>query len=129
MMIDSYAWVEFFNGTPSGAAVEQHLRQSPVVYTCPIVLAEVQSKFRRNGQPELAEHYGATIIAACAVIPTDEDQAQQAAIIHAEQRQSKPTFGLADALILAAARSADQPVLTGDPHFQGIPDALLLDEP
>jgi len=48
----------------------------------------------------------------------DENIAVEAAKIHAENKVKIPDFGLADAIILASARSRKIKVLTGDIHFK-----------
>lgn len=56
----------------------------------------------------------------------DEKIAIEAAKIHAENKVKTQDFGLADAIILASARSRNMKVLTGDPHFNNFKDAVML---
>jgi predicted nucleic acid-binding protein len=35
-------------------------------------------------------------------------------------------FGLADAYVLATARKLKSKILTGDPHFKGMKEAVLI---
>lgn len=56
----------------------------------------------------------------------DEDIAVEAAKIHVEYKVKTPDFGLADAIILASARSRKIKVLTGDLHFKNFNDAIML---
>ncbi len=52
--------------------------------------------------------------------------ARLAGEVHAEVRRKVADFGLADAFVLATARSKGFKVLTGDPHFKAIPEAIMI---
>jgi predicted nucleic acid-binding protein len=93
MMLDSFAWMEYFMGTPEG---------------------------------EKAQERTDFIIKRCAVVAFDVKIAVEAAKIHAENRVKSSDFGLADAIILASARSRKIKVLTGDPCFKDFKDAVML---
>lgn len=47
-------------------------------------------------------------------------------LLKSECQVKIPDFGLADAIILASARSRKIKVLTGDPHFKNFKDAVML---
>ncbi len=55
------------------------------------------------------------------MIPVDETIA-----IAAGQLKKREVAGITDSIILATARAGDHKVVTGDPHFKGIPDAVYL---
>jgi predicted nucleic acid-binding protein len=59
-------------------------------------------------------------------VTLDVNIAVESAKIHAQNRVKTPDFGLADAIILASARSRKKKVLTGDPHFKNFKDAVML---
>ena len=66
------------------------------------------------------------IMNRCAVVALEVNIAVEAAKIHAENKVKIPDFCLADAIILASARSRKQKVMTGDPHFKNFKDAVML---
>ncbi len=124
MMLDSFAWVEYFMGTKKGEKVKEIVESDAQIYTSPIIIAEIYSKsLRTDGK---AEERGDFIVKRCAIIPIDEEIAVEAAKIHAEAKERMEDFGLADALVLASARNRDIKVLTGDPHFISFSDAIML---
>ena len=124
MMLDSFAWMEYFMGTPKGEKVQKLVDDDSQLYTSPIVIAEIYSKsLRTDGKAEERKDF---IIKRCAVVVFDINIAVEAAKIHAQNRVKINDFGLADAIILAAARSRKTKVLTGDPHFKNIKDAVML---
>ena len=124
MLVDSFAWIEYFMGTEKGEKVKDIVESDIRLYTSPIVIAEIYSKsLRTNGR---AEERGRFIVERCAIIPIDEEIAIEAAKIHAEAKKTMEDFGLADAFILASARYRNVKVLTGDPHFENFSDSIML---
>lgn len=45
-----------------------------------------------------------------------------------EMRKKEKGWGLADSIVLVHARSASAKVVTGDPHFRNVKDALLISD-
>ncbi len=56
----------------------------------------------------------------------DTGLAEMAGELHADIKKKVHDFGLADAFVLATARRKVAKVLTGDPHFKGLPEALMI---
>ncbi len=124
MMLDSFAWMEYFMGTRKGEKVKRFVDDDSQLYTSPIVIAEIYSKsLRTDGRAEERKDF---IMKRCAAVLLDVNIAVEAAKIHAENKVKIPDFGLADAIILASARSRRIKVLTGDPHFENFDDAVML---
>ena len=124
MLLDSFAWMEYFMGTQEGEKVRRFVDDDMQLYTSPIVIAEIYSKsLRTDGNAEERKDF---IIKRCALIVLDEIIAVEAAKIHAEKKIKTPDFGLADALILASARNRKIKVVTGDPHFKDFKDAVMM---
>ncbi|CAG0948934.1 hypothetical protein METP3_00072 [Methanosarcinales archaeon] len=124
MMLDSFAWMEYFMGSPKGEKVQKLVDDDSQLYTSPIVIAEIYSKsLRTDGKAEERKDF---IIKRCVVVAFDVKIAVEAAKIHAQNRVKIHDFGLADAIILASARSRKTKVLTGDPHFKNFKDAVML---
>jgi len=122
-VVDAYAWIEYLDGTARGAKVRDLLEDARnTVTTSTVTLAEVLSKFIRNHRdPMLALK---AIEDNSALEPVDTGLAKLAGELHAEQRKKISDFGLADAFVLATARKKSAKILTGDPHFKTIPEAV-----
>ena len=102
MLIDSFAWIEYFMGTEMGEEVKEVVESGEQLYTSPIVIAEIYSKsLRTDGRAEERRDF---IVKRCASIPIEEEIAVEAAKIHAEAKKTMNDFGLADAFVLASAR-------------------------
>lgn len=111
-------------GTLKGEKVRRFVDDDLQLYTSPIVIAEIYSKsLRTDGKAEERKDF---ILKRCAVVLLDENIAVDAAKIHAESKVKTTDFGLADAIILASARSRKIKVLTGDHHFKNFDDAIML---
>jgi predicted nucleic acid-binding protein len=126
MLLDSFAWIEYLKGSERGRTVERILAGPDVSYTAPIVLAEVWSKLRRTVDEESAAEAMEVIQQHCALIVADDEIGVAAGQIHAEMKARAADFGMADAFVLASARARGVKVLTGDPHFKDVDDAVLL---
>jgi predicted nucleic acid-binding protein len=123
-VLDSYAWIEYLNGTVKGKKVAQILETDDEIYTSAITIGEVVSKILRMGQD--AKPAYEVISSNSQIIPANQELSYQAGVVHCEMRKTQKDFGLADAYILATARKLKTKVLTGDSHFQGVKDAILI---
>ncbi len=126
MFLDSSAWIEYFMGTEKGTSVRKTVEGSGILYTSPIVIAEIYSKSVRTDGVENAEIRKDFILKRCVLVPDDEKIAVEAGRIHAEMKKKAEGFGLADALIVAAARKKGAKVLTGDKHLKALDDVEML---
>ncbi len=118
LVMDSYAWVEYLEGTAQGTRVSQLLDEADEVYTPTPVVAEVTSKAVRSGRD--AGMAWQVMRAWSLVLPLDAETARGAGALHAEYRRRISDFALTDAIVLTFARKLGAKVLTGDPHFRGI---------
>lgn len=125
-VVDAYAWIEYLIGSRAGETVKSLLdRERTEIYTCAVTLAEVVSKAAREGaDAELAYDI---LLSNSELVNADAALSKDAGMLHAALRKSIPDFGLADAYVLALARRIKAKVLTGDPHFRDIKEAILLD--
>jgi len=131
MVFDSYAWVEYFMGSKRGAVAKEYLEGGEIV-TPDIVLAEVARKYVREGID--AREIGGRlyfISSHSEVEGVDADLGLAAAEAWREleirARKGKlRTPSLTDGIVLALARKHEAKVLTGDEHFKGLKEAIML---
>lgn len=124
-IIDAWAWIEYFRGTQHGAKLNDLLENSATeIYTCAITVAEIISKTAREGQ-DVETAYD-MIISNSKIIKLDEQLSKQAGLLHFRMRQTSKDFGIADAFILAAANKLETKIITGDPHFKGVKNAIMI---
>lgn len=123
-VIDSYAWIEYFRGSPSGEKARQFIEKGSSA-TASITLAELQEKYLREKwttfEPDLR-----FITTKSSVAPIDREISVSAGRINYENKKKIKNWGMADSIILATARVYSAKVVTGDPHFKGIKEATMI---
>ncbi len=124
-VIDSYAWIEYLNGTTKGKKVAQILETSDEIYSCAITIGEVVSKIARMGQDP--NQPTDVLLSNSQIITADEELSYQAGLVHCEMRKTQKDFGASlTPTFLATARKLKTKILTGDPHFQDVKEATLI---
>ena len=124
-VIDSHAWIEYFVGSGRGNEVKKILESNKNdIFTSIITIAEVVSVTKRENR-DAEEKYN-DIINLSKIYFISLEFAKEAGILHAETRKKIKDFGLADAFILLTARKLNAKIVTGDPHFKGFKEAILV---
>ncbi len=123
-IVDSWAWVEYLRGSKAGNRVKQELERGSEVFTHVLTLAELTSKFKR-GKLDF-DSSSQAVATLSKIITVSEVDAKTAGILHATVKEKSPNFSLADAFVLHAAKKLNCKILTGDPDFQGIREAIML---
>jgi len=116
---DSWAWVEYFRGSRAGAEVKALLEGKEVLFTPAVCLVEIRAKYLREGHdPTDRLRF---IKFRTSVIDLDASVAEDAA-----DRKVHDGLHMVDAMVLASARARGSDLLTGDKHFRGLPNVILL---
>ena len=123
-VIDSYAWIEYFRGTESGKKVRSFVEGESAA-TSVLTLAELREKYLREKWLTFSEDV-AYIASRTSLTQVDREIAILAGEINHRRKAEKKGWGMADSLILATARVTSAKVVTGDRHFEGLPDAILI---
>ena len=124
-IVDAWAWIEYFRGTEYGAKLNDILEDPTTdIYTCAITVAEIISKTSRENRDVEAAYD--MLLSNSQIIKLDEKISKQAGLIHFKMRQTSKDFGIADAFILAAANKLEAKIITGDPHFKGLENAIMI---
>lgn len=132
LVVDSYAWVELFLGSERGQRVNRTIVEAEEVRTPDIVLAEISRKYHReNVDEKKVRSRLQTINTASLVTPIDTEVAFKAgeAFLELSEKAKKEKLrspSLFDAIILATARVYTSKVLTGDEHFEKLPETILI---
>ncbi len=124
-MIDTYAWVEYFIGSDKGKKVKKILEdEDNKILTPECCLAEIKGWCIRENQ-DFDELYN--IIRKISDIQCILTQDWlEAATIRSELRKKHKDFGMIDALIIAQRKRMGCKVVSGDPHFKGMQDAIFI---
>jgi len=131
IVLDTYAWVEYFIGSEGGKITREHLRAENT-FTPSIVLAELSRKYLREGIGEKEILTRLNFIAAKTTIANiDAELSLSAArayleLYEAAKKNKQGGPSLADGIVLATARALKARLLTGDEHFRGLPDIQFM---
>ena len=123
-VVDSYAWIEYLDGTEIGRKVSDLIKENNEIFTCVLTIAEVVSKAARKGK-DVKIAYD-VLTSNSKIIDADEELSLRVGLLHFEMRKTVKDFGLADAYILATAGKLKAKILTGDIHFKNMKDAVLI---
>ncbi len=114
MLLDTYAWVEYFRGTNKGKKIRELLKETQC-FTSAISLAEL-SYWAEKEKIE-AEGVFSTVKKLSALLSIDITLLEMAGKIKYKKRLKMKDFGLIDAIILATSKTYGLNVVTGDKHF------------
>lgn len=125
-LLDSFAWIEYFSGSKQGEKVNELLEKESC-YTPIIVFAELSGYYAKNniGSWQKDREF---IQSKTPILQMSNDLASTSGKLKEFVRNKyKNNFGLADAIILAAARSLGAKVVTGDHHFKVFKNVEFLE--
>lgn len=124
-IIDAYAWIEYLIGSEAGAKVKQLMEEeNNELYTSAITLAEVISKTASEKQNVEAAYD--IITSNSNIIDVNDQVSKETGILHVKMRKTKKDFGLADTYVLAIAIKIGAKIITGDPHFKSVKEAIII---
>lgn len=123
-VIDSWAWVEYLDGTEKGEKVKKIIEDDNEIFTVFINLAEVMSIVKRKNRDY--KTVSDTILSLSKIFYGDIQFLITTGLLHAEMRKTMKDFGLADAFALATAKKLGAKLLTGDPHFKNMKEAIMI---
>jgi len=132
IVIDTYAWIEFFMGSEKGRRVKEIVESADEVYTPGTVLAEIARKYVREGADDkMVDARLEVITAASNIAHVDAKLALEAARCYlelaAKARKSKLNVpSLFDAIVLATGRLLKSKIVTGDEHFRNLPETVWV---
>jgi predicted nucleic acid-binding protein len=123
VVIDSFAWFEYFLGSRAGARARPYVESSKGI-TPTIVIAELSEKYRRE---DLAFTEDLDfIVGKTRVVPLDARIAQKSGTLSHERKRKVARWGLADSIVLATAREYKAKIVTGDEHFRDLADETIM---
>ncbi len=126
VLVDSWGWIEYFNGTTHGEKVRELIENSKEkVIVSAINIAEVYNSFLRDfpypDNERLAEASREAIRQRSYIFEVDENIAVESARL-----KHKMKWGIGDSIVYATAKREGARLMTGDPHFKGVNDVIYL---
>jgi len=124
-VVDSYAWIEYFRGSKAGEKARRIIEGGEAA-TATISLAELREKYAREGWPYFDDDL-LFISSSTILVSLTKDIAVRTGEMNVAMKAKVKGWGIADSVILATAQAANAKVLTGDEHFSGIEQAILIE--
>lgn len=116
-IVDSFAWIEYFNGTLRGAKARKIIeKKENELFTLDVCLAEI--KFWALQEKKDFREIQKTLRANSAVVESGSNEWLDAAEIKSIERKKHKGFGLIDALLIVKQKQLDAIIITGDKHFK-----------
>jgi predicted nucleic acid-binding protein len=126
ILIDTYTWIEIFRNSPWGRQALECIEQNSPLAVSVLTLYELQYRFNELYGEEKTGSFIATILTHAEVIPVDMQIAIAAGMIRIGQKKKGNGMGAVDCMILATARIHNLKILTGDKHFNGLEETIIL---
>lgn len=125
LIVDSYAWIEYFKASGKGLEVKNFIENGQnEIFIVSVIISEVISSIKRQDMDTLQ---AANVITSFAnFIELTKEDLVNIGLLHAEMRKKLKDFGLGDSFILFSARKTGAKILTGDPHFKGMKEAIMI---
>jgi predicted nucleic acid-binding protein len=124
-VVDSYAWIEYFRGSKAGEKAKEFIEGGKAATTT-IAIAELREKYAREGWPYFDEDL-LFITSSTAIVNLTKNIAVKAGEMNAAMKVKVKGWGMADSITLATAQIAKAKVVTGDKHFKGLKQAILIE--
>ncbi len=125
-VIDSYAWVEYFNGSKKGEILKKlFLEEKNKFFTISCCLAEIKGWAIKNNQN--FNDILNIIKANSEILNLNENDWILAGEERAEQRIKQKDFGLIDSTILIKQKELNCKIITGDLHFKDLKNIIFME--
>lgn len=126
VVLDSWAWWEIFFETTRGRRLARRfLRTRGVtVHTSALAVGELVAKLHEMGKGDRSASLVESIRLRSSLHDVTPEIAEVAGRLRSELRRREPEASLADAVMLATARSLGAKLVSTDAAFRGQPDVL-----
>jgi predicted nucleic acid-binding protein len=124
IVLDAYAWVEYFTGSTEGRKAKEYIDGEYLLLTPAIVVAELSDKYRRTNMEEEWRLRRVFLRLQSDILDLSYNVAEHAGTLKRRLRQEHSDVGLADAVILSHAREEHAQLVTGDSHLTGEDDVI-----
>jgi predicted nucleic acid-binding protein len=125
-ILDSYAWIEYLQGSRKGAVVEHLLSiKKNHFFTLLPCLGELSYWALQEGFAY--QKISAIFLANSTFLQVSEDEWVLAGQEKMRQRKTQKDFGLIDACILVKQAQRQCKVVSGDKHFRSMKNVIFLE--
>lgn len=126
ILVDTWAWIEMMKGSRQGEYVRTVILNNPNLFISILTIYELRYRIEQLKDSESAISIINKITEQVEIIPVDTRIAMLGGIIKLGQCQGKTKMGAVDCMILATARLHGLKILSGDKHFNGLEETIIL---
>ncbi len=123
VIFDTYAWVEYFNGTNKGIIVKKYLEEEEIL-TPIIVLLELSYKADKENWD--FSKYLNFIKVNSEIVGIDEKFVLSFGNFYNKIKKQIKKIGITDVIILHTSMMKNAKILTGDEHFSKMDNVIIL---
>ena len=124
IIVDAFAWVEFFIGSERGRIVKRHIDDGYVVITLTTTLSELKEYALKNGKD--FDEILPLIRGYSEIREIDEGIGIMAGEVNYERKKVVKGWGMMDSYVLASSLVLNAGILTGDQHFRDVEDVIMI---
>ena len=125
IIFDTYAWIEYFEGTKKGEKVEEYLKNNEII-TPVIALLELSYKADKENW-DFKEIFNFIKIHS-KISGINEEFVLNFGRLYNKTKKEIKNIGFADIFVLNTALLDNAKVLTGDPHFSKLNNSVILED-
>ena len=125
MLLDTSAWIEFFQDTDKRGIVENILRTEEN-FTSEITFAEIVNWCLKNNIEHKIKDYIGGIKKGSKILYLNESILITAGKLNYERKKIVKNWGMVDSIVLATSLVYDLKILTKDNHFKGLENVEIL---
>ncbi|MEK6895823.1 MAG: PIN domain-containing protein [Nanoarchaeota archaeon] len=123
IVFDTYAWIEYFIGSKKGKVVADYLENNEI-FTPLVVLLELSYKSDKEGWD--LSNYLDFIKHRSNIVGINEDFVLSFGRTYNKMKKKVRDIGFVDVVILVTSLKGGAKILTGDSHFSGVENAIIL---
>ena len=121
MLMDSYAWIEFFRGSEKGEEVGSYFTNKEIFTS---IFSEITEWCLKNDLNP--EEYVSLIERYSQILELSKEVSELAGKINFEHKKKIKSWGMLDSFIYASALFYNLTVITGDKHFIGLKNVQMI---
>ena len=125
MLLDTSAWIEFFQDTDKCQLVQNKLKNEEN-FTSEITFAEIVNWCLRNKLEHKIREYTEGIKNGSKILMLNESIIIYAGKLNYERKKIIKNWGMVDSLILATSLLYDLKIITKDSHFKDLENVEIL---
>ncbi|MFB6245833.1 MAG: PIN domain-containing protein [Candidatus Nanohaloarchaea archaeon] len=119
-LLDTWAWIEYYEGSETGAKVNKLLDSDEECFTSIVTVSELSDNYHRKDIVDnyTWKHTWGNVEANTRILSLRPDIAAEAGEIKSREIKEHSDFSLIDAIILATARKHELRLISGDSHLK-----------